>query len=265
MQSEREPEIHEDSLPGSEAGLDPAPDWRPRYRGSDRLAGKAAVITGSDSGIGRATAALFAREGADIAIVYLLEDQDAQATRRIVEGEGRRAITVRADIGSPAACEAVIADPNLLGEEGGSRLAMFRVFHRIWNPMQAVNIADGLISHLPVSTREAMLLTMVEGFSTSQAADILQSTDDQVRMMIAAARQQLEAQLRASVMIIEDEAIIAMHLRKIVQSLGNTVAGVARTRDEAVTMARDVLPDLILADISLADGSSGIDAVKDIL
>lgn len=79
-----------------------------------------------------------------------------------------RALTGSQTLGDGAVrelLEAVIADPNLLGEEGGSRLAMFRVFHRIWNPMQAVNIADGLISHLPVSTREAMLLTMVEGLS----------------------------------------------------------------------------------------------------
>lgn len=179
-----------------------------------------------------------------------------------------RAVTGSQTLGDAAVremLEAIIADPSLLGEEGASRLGLFTVFHRIWNPMHEVNVADGLISHLPVSTREAMLLTMVEGFSFAQAAEILQSSENQVRTMIAAARAQLEAQLRASVMIIEDEAIIAMHLRKIVQSLGNTVAGVARTRDEAVAMAKGVLPDLILADISLADGSSGIDAVKDIL
>lgn len=179
-----------------------------------------------------------------------------------------RAITGSQTLGDAAVremLEGIIADPAILGEEGAGRLNLFRLFHRIWNPMQSVTLAEGLIAHLPVSTREAMLLTMVEGFSAAQCAEILDSTEDQVRMMIGNARVQLEAQLRASVMIIEDEAIIAMHLRKIVQGLGNTVAGVARTRDEAVAMAKDVLPDLILADISLADGSSGIDAVKDIL
>lgn len=179
-----------------------------------------------------------------------------------------RAITGSQTLGDAAIremLEAIIADPNLLATDGPSRLSLFRTFHRIWDPMHSVNVADGLISHLPASAREAMLLTMVEGFSCAQAAEILESSEDQVRTMIAAARKQLEAQLRASVMIIEDEAIIAMHLRKIVQELGNTVAGVARTRDEAVALAKEVLPDLILADISLADGSSGIDAVKDIL
>jgi len=91
--------IHEDKLPGQESGLEPKPAWQPRYRGSDRLAGKVAIITGADSGIGRAVAALYAREGADIAIVYLLEDDDAAETKRIVEAEGRKAITIRGDIG----------------------------------------------------------------------------------------------------------------------------------------------------------------------
>ena len=90
----RDPMIHEDPLPGRESRLEPKPDWEPRYRGSDRLKDKIAVITGADSGIGRAVAALYAREGADIAILYLCEHDDAAMTRRIVENEGRAAITV---------------------------------------------------------------------------------------------------------------------------------------------------------------------------
>lgn len=104
----QDPLVHEDPLPGSEAALTPAPDWQPRYRSSLRLNGKTAVVTGADSGIGRAIAALFAREGADVAIVYLSEDADAAETRRIVESEGRRAMTIRQDIGSPEACHQVI-------------------------------------------------------------------------------------------------------------------------------------------------------------
>lgn len=91
--------INEDKPPGHESELEPKPEWQPRYKGSDRLAGKIAIITGADSGIGRAVAALYAREGADIAIVYLLEDDDAAETKRIVEREGRKAITIRGDIG----------------------------------------------------------------------------------------------------------------------------------------------------------------------
>ncbi|MCW1430274.1 SDR family oxidoreductase [Novosphingobium sp. JCM 18896] len=101
--------IHEDDLPGHESKLEPKPEWQPRYPGSGRLEGKVAIVTGGDSGIGRAIAALYAREGADIAIVYLLEDDDAADTKRIVEAEGRRAITIRADVGIKLECEAAVA------------------------------------------------------------------------------------------------------------------------------------------------------------
>jgi NAD(P)-dependent dehydrogenase (short-subunit alcohol dehydrogenase family) len=102
------PEIHEDQLPGSEAKLDPKPDWEPRYPGSGRLKGKVALITGADSGIGRAVAALYAREGADVAIAYLCEHEDAAKTKEIVEKEGRRAITIAGDIGSKEFCEKAV-------------------------------------------------------------------------------------------------------------------------------------------------------------
>jgi NAD(P)-dependent dehydrogenase (short-subunit alcohol dehydrogenase family) len=97
-----------DNLPGSEAKLDPKPDWQPRYPGSDRLDGKVALVTGADSGIGRAVAALFAREGADIAIAYLCEDEDAEQSKQIVEKEGRRAITIRGDIGDKDFCDEAV-------------------------------------------------------------------------------------------------------------------------------------------------------------
>jgi NAD(P)-dependent dehydrogenase (short-subunit alcohol dehydrogenase family) len=101
--------IDEDALPGHESGLNPKPQWQPRYKGSDRLAGKVAIITGADSGIGRAVAALYAREGADIAIIYLLEEDDAAETKRIVEAEGRKAITIRGDIGERAFADEIVA------------------------------------------------------------------------------------------------------------------------------------------------------------
>lgn len=101
--------IHEDALPGHESKLEPKPKWQPRYKGSERLAGKVAIITGADSGIGRAVAALYAREGADVAIVYLLEDDDAAETKRIVEAEGRKAITIRGDIGEREFSDAIVA------------------------------------------------------------------------------------------------------------------------------------------------------------
>jgi len=103
-----EPMIHEDRLPGHESQLEPKPDWEPRYKGSERLKGKVALITGADSGIGRATAALFAREGADIAIVYLCEHDDAQKTKQIVEKEGRKAIAIAGDLGDRKFCEEAV-------------------------------------------------------------------------------------------------------------------------------------------------------------
>jgi NAD(P)-dependent dehydrogenase (short-subunit alcohol dehydrogenase family) len=103
-----EPMVHQDQEPGYESRLEPKPDWEPRYAGSGRLNGKVALITGADSGIGRAVAALFAREGADIAIVYLCEHDDAQKTRQIVEKEGRRAIAIAGDIGDKQFCEQAV-------------------------------------------------------------------------------------------------------------------------------------------------------------
>jgi NAD(P)-dependent dehydrogenase (short-subunit alcohol dehydrogenase family) len=103
-----EPMVHQDQEPGHESQLEPKPDWRPRYKGSDRLKGKVALITGGDSGIGRGVAALFAREGADVAIVYLCEHDDANKTKQIVEQEGCRAITIAGDIGDQKFCEKAV-------------------------------------------------------------------------------------------------------------------------------------------------------------
>ena len=108
------PTREEPAMPGSEATLDPKPQWQPRYPGSGRLSGKVALVTGADSGIGRAVAVLFAREGADIAVVYLNEHRDAEETRRAVEAEGRSAVLIAGDLGDPdfarAAVELTVKD-----------------------------------------------------------------------------------------------------------------------------------------------------------
>ena len=112
-----QPRIHEDPLPGHESRLDPKPEWQPRYRGSGRLDGKAAIVTGGDSGIGRAVAALFAREGADVAILYLDEHDDAQATVAIIEAEGRNAVAIAGDVGDADFCKRAVA--HVVAELGG--------------------------------------------------------------------------------------------------------------------------------------------------
>jgi NAD(P)-dependent dehydrogenase (short-subunit alcohol dehydrogenase family) len=108
MSEVMEPMIHEDRLPGHESELEPKPDWKPFYKGSDRLKDKVAIVTGGDSGIGRAVCALFAREGADVAILYLCEHDDAEFTRQIVEKAGRKAITIPGDIGDKSFCERAV-------------------------------------------------------------------------------------------------------------------------------------------------------------
>lgn len=97
--SDEIPPQSQDSMPADEYKMDPSPDYTPRYKGSERLAGKVALITGGDSGIGRAVSVLFAREGAQIAIAYLNEDRDAEETKRLVEEEGSKAILIKGDLG----------------------------------------------------------------------------------------------------------------------------------------------------------------------
>ena len=109
----RAPEIpaqSQDSMPAHEHAMTPAPDYEPRHPGSARLKGKVALITGGDSGIGRAVAALFAREGANVAIAYLDEDEDAEATRHIVEDEGGEALLLAGDISDKAHATKVVED-----------------------------------------------------------------------------------------------------------------------------------------------------------
>ena len=98
----------EPRMPGHESALDRQPQWQPRYPGSGRLAGKVAIVTGGDSGIGRATAVLFAREGAKVAIAYLEEHDDARITREACEAEGAEVLLSAGDLGDPDHCRGLV-------------------------------------------------------------------------------------------------------------------------------------------------------------
>ncbi|MEN3791987.1 SDR family oxidoreductase [Fulvimarina sp. MAC3] len=98
------PAQHQDRTPGSEADMTPAPDYTPRYKGSDRVKDKVAIVTGGDSGIGRASAVLLAREGAKVAVMYLDEDEDAETTKKAVEAEGAECLLIRGDVRDKTFC-----------------------------------------------------------------------------------------------------------------------------------------------------------------
>jgi NAD(P)-dependent dehydrogenase (short-subunit alcohol dehydrogenase family) len=98
----------QDTRPGHETKMHPKPVYEPRYPGSGRLKDKVAIVTGGDSGIGRAVAVLFAREGADLAILYLNEGEDARETRKLVEAEGRACLAIAGDVGDPEFCRSAV-------------------------------------------------------------------------------------------------------------------------------------------------------------
>jgi CheY-like chemotaxis protein len=184
-----------------------------------------------------------------------------------------RAITGSQRLGDAAVrqvLEAILAAPDSFDASKPPRVELYRIFHQLWEPGTMFDASepssgDGLVARLPLPSRQALLLTAVEGFSTQEVALILGSSTASVSDDIATARQSITDSLQVAVMIIEDEAIIALHIRSIVEGLGHSVTGIARTRTETFALAERTRPELVLADISLADGSSGIDAVKDIL
>ncbi len=108
--TKHKPAQTQDRQPGRESEMHPRPEYEPRFAGAGRLDGKVAIITGGDSGIGRACAVLFAREGADIAIVYLEEDEDAAETQKLVEREKREALLIRGDVADPKVCKLAAAE-----------------------------------------------------------------------------------------------------------------------------------------------------------
>ncbi|MGR3273171.1 response regulator [Thalassococcus profundi] len=173
-----------------------------------------------------------------------------------------------------ATLEAVLADRSMVAEASGAKAGLFKVFHGIWVTTGAPTIdeddgpraaAQRHLQKLTTNSREALLLHTIEDFSVSEVGEIMQIGDEEASQLIDVARQEMADQISGRVLIIEDEAIIAMDLESIVADLGHRVTGVARTRDGAVKLGASDVPDLILADIQLADNSSGVDAVNDLL
>jgi DNA-directed RNA polymerase specialized sigma24 family protein len=173
-----------------------------------------------------------------------------------------------------ATLEALLKDPDLLDAAQPPRVTLYRLFSTIWNslsmndaaePPTEVGAAEQNLSQITAKPRQAFLLIAVEGFSEEHAARILDVDATTLRMLVEKSGRELASQIATDVLIIEDEALIALDLEALVEKLGHRVVGVARTRAQAVALAQTRQPGLILADIQLADGSSGLDAVNDLL
>jgi CheY-like chemotaxis protein len=176
-----------------------------------------------------------------------------------------------------ATLEAIVASPTDFPRDVDARLGLYRTFHAIWSSANieedpghdssdgAEGIAQARLARITPLSRQALLLTAMEGFTPEDTGYLIGAEASEVDNLVGEALAEIERQTRAEVLIIEDEPIIAMDIETIVRDLGHTVTGVAVTRDEAVAQAMARRPGLVLADIQLADDSSGIDAVKDIL
>ncbi|APG85420.1 PhyR-type response regulator RsiB1 [Sinorhizobium americanum] len=175
-----------------------------------------------------------------------------------------------------AVLEALIADTSIFPEASSDRVALFRLFTSLfgsssvlvpepvspfaWEQRASVNLA----AVSPVA-RQAFLLVSVEGFTPQEAAEVLDVDTAKLTSLLDRASQEISRQVATDIMIIEDEPLIAIDIEQMVESLGHRVTGIARTKDEAIALYKTAEPGMVLADIQLADGSSGIDAVNEIL
>jgi DNA-directed RNA polymerase specialized sigma24 family protein len=174
-----------------------------------------------------------------------------------------------------ATLEVLIEDPTLFDTSLDPRVALYRTFVGLWNsvdvnlkpegPTGTTTAIDRKLESITPLPRQAFLLCAVEGFSPTEAARILNADVARVDQLIDIAGREIAAQVATDVLIIEDEPLIAMDLDRILQDLGHRVTSIARTHKDALKAAAFEKPGLVLADIRLADGSSGLDAVNDIL
>ena len=177
-----------------------------------------------------------------------------------------------------AALTALLAGDQSLMDGVPPRVGLYHLFHAIWQSGaehydQGENLEvagagrtpETRLRGLSANKRAALLLTAVEAFSLEEAAFILDETPEEVEAAILGAQKTIDSQLASKVLIIEDEPIIAMDLENLVTELGHKVVAVASSKDEAVAKAHSERPGLVLADINLGEGGSGIDAVNEIL
>lgn len=171
------------------------------------------------------------------------------------------------------ALEALAAGEADIDESLDPKIALYRMFLTIWtttgakleNERSKVKVAGDRILKLTPRSRQAFLLSALEGLSASQIADIMKTDKAEAEALISSAEIDIENELRTNVLIIEDEPIIAADIEGLVSELGHTVDQIAATHTEAVKAVEAKKPGIVLADVQLADGSSGIDAVDDIL
>ncbi|MGB3456846.1 MAG: response regulator [Litorimonas sp.] len=171
------------------------------------------------------------------------------------------------------ALEALVAGDAAIDESLSPRTALYRMFLGIWGstgaqletPADAADTPSERIRRLTPVSRQAFLLSALEGLSVEEIAGVMGTSESEARELLETAEADIEKELRTNVLIIEDEPIIAADIEELVSDLGHTVDGVAATRTDAVRMAGEKRPGIVLADVQLADGSSGIDAVDDIL
>ena len=173
-----------------------------------------------------------------------------------------------------AALEALVEDPGMLDRSRSPKVGLYRVFTKIWNSIDLNGATEPMAVQLPVERRlgqitplprQAFLLMSLEGFSEDDGAEILNIDTATLRSLVEEAGRELAAEIATDVLIIEDEALIALDLEQLVKSLGHRVIGVARTHSKAVALAKANPPGMVLADIHLADNSSGLDAVNELL
>jgi CheY-like chemotaxis protein len=176
-----------------------------------------------------------------------------------------------------ACLDALVADPDILTLDHGAKVGLYRLFHELWTGLRLDPVpgddrlspnertAQERLAAMRPGARQVLLLTTLEGFPASDAGKITGHSDEEIGALLAEAVAEIDRQTATRVLIIEDEPLISLDLSELVESLGHRVTSVARTAGEAVDAAHAAPPGLVLADIQLADGSSGLDAVRDIL